>query len=44
MFRGKWGDSDDLLDVKYQEWVSLIGKVKRDTYNWWYFLDIMAIQ
>lgn len=44
MFRGKWGDSDDLLDVKYQEWVSLIGKVKRDTYNWWYFLDIIAIQ
>lgn len=39
MFWWKW-DQLDFLDLKNP--TKLVGKVKKDTYNWWFFIDWVA--
>jgi hypothetical protein len=35
MFRGKWSESDKFETRE----ISVVGKVKKDSYNWWFFID-----
>ena len=43
MFRGK-GDDVDATIIKWAKPVSIVGKIRKDTYNGWYFIDGADIQ
>jgi hypothetical protein len=38
MFRGKWGEIENIVN-QHTKPVSIVGKVKKDTYNGGYFID-----
>lgn len=43
MFRGKWADVESLMSKQIKN-ISIVGKIKKDNYNWGYFIDWADIQ
>ncbi len=35
----QWWKWDSVDDIPIQEAISVIGKIKKDTYNWWFYID-----
>jgi uncharacterized membrane protein len=43
MFRWKWADVDELIQ-KDMSTANIVGKVRKDTYNGWFYLEGLDIQ
>lgn len=39
MFRGKWGEVEELIQRHGDTPVALVGKVRKDTFNGWFYLE-----
>lgn len=43
MFRWKWADSIELIEKKMST-ANIVGKVRKDTYNGWFYLEWLDIK
>lgn len=45
MFWWKWAEVDNLIErVNEDDQIHVVGKIRKDTYNWWYYLEWLALQ
>ncbi len=44
LFRGKWEESESLIGSPAKSTISIVGKVRKDTFNGGYYLEWIAIQ
>lgn len=43
LFRGKGGEKED-IQANHREYLSVIGKIRKDTFNGWYYIEGIDIQ